>query len=186
METRASALSGSNTADALQEALPAVDRIRGQLEGAINRRELLKRSAVITAAGVTAMAVKYGPLVRSSAPATTATAATSTAPVPEHAHFMDLVGTTFLATTVAGATPAQRATLTLEEVVLLGDGIDAERPEGLRETPYALRFIVSEGELAPSGIFQLTDKRHQRLDAFIHQVGMRAPGGEIRYEAVFN
>lgn len=186
METRASALSGSNPADALQEALPAVGHIRGRLEGAINRRELLKRSAMITAAGVTAMVVKSGPLARSSVPATAATAAASTAPVPDHVHFMDLVGTTFLATTIAGAIPAQRAALTLEEVVLLGDGIDAARPEGLRETPYALRFIVSEGQLAASGIFQLTDERRQRLDAFIHQVGMQLPGGEIRYEAVFN
>lgn len=166
--------------DSVPAAFPATTAVRRQLERAITRRELLQRAGLMAAAGAATMALKVGPAARSQTSGATAQAAPAVQ-VPDYARFMDLVGTSFVATS-----GAQRARLTLEEVVLLGEATDPGRPAHLREVPYALRFIVNEGELAPSGIFRLTSANQEPLSVFIHQIWMRTPGAAIRYEAVFN
>lgn len=183
MTRSACAVSRCAPGESASEALPAV-RERRQL--AITRRELLHRAGLIAAAGMTAMVLESGQLARLTASDTTVTAAAASVPVADYARFMELVGTTFAATSIAGASLTQRARLTLEEVALLGEAGDLGRPAHLREVPYALRFILSDGELARSGIFRLEGVDREPVAAFIHQVGMRAPGADIRYEAVFN
>jgi hypothetical protein len=186
MISRAHPVRDNGSADPIPRTILSKGEVQRRPGAAMSRRELFRRGAVITAEGITTMALNTGPLARSSAGGTVAATASGTALVPEYARFLELVGTSFIATPAVSATPAQRATLTLEEVILLGDADDLGRPADLRETPFALRFVVREGALAPSGIFRLRGADNQAIDAFIHQVGMRAPGGDIRYEAVFN
>lgn len=174
------AVSRSSPLDPAPVALAATHTVRKKLELAVTRRELLQRAGLMAAAGVATMALKTWPFTGSGTSDAAAQAASSLH-VPEYARFMDLVGTTFVA--MSGA---QRAGLTLEEVVLLGEANDPGRPTNLREVPYALRFIVSAGELARSGIFRLESADQEPVSVFIHQVGMRTPGAGIRYEAVFN